>query len=212
MQMCKYANVQVCKCASMQMYNYANVQVCECASLKHAIVSVSTKYKCVSVLQFEHATYGDQPCLSINLFTQLNRTQTVRAKKKFSALNMTRCKIAWNLLFTDFVIALVCLSYCLSLLYFSPSFTSLPGIPPCVLWSVYLSVNLSKSILLIRSHTLCTCFWWQWNKGDLPIRRIMNFNRKWLNQKMRKIRCIRNDLGSVWFFSKYKILPHFQYL
>ena len=38
--MCKYANVQVCKCA---------------------IVSVSVKYIYVSVQQCEHATYGDWP-------------------------------------------------------------------------------------------------------------------------------------------------------
>ena len=30
---CKYANVQVCKCASMQMFKYANRQVCKCASM-----------------------------------------------------------------------------------------------------------------------------------------------------------------------------------
>ena len=32
--MCKYANVLVCKCASMQMCWYANVQVCKCASMQ----------------------------------------------------------------------------------------------------------------------------------------------------------------------------------
>ena len=70
MKMCKYANVQVCKCASVYMCKCVNVQVCKSASIKMckdanvqvckcAIVSVSVKYIYVSVQQCEHATYGD---------------------------------------------------------------------------------------------------------------------------------------------------------
>ena len=46
--MCKYANVQVCQCASMPMCKYANMQVCQCASMprcKYAKVQVTVAAK-----------------------------------------------------------------------------------------------------------------------------------------------------------------------
>ena len=60
-------------------------------------------------------------------------------------------RICYSSMVENFIISLVCLSYCISLLCFSPSHASLPRIPPCVIWSVYLSVTLSKVILLLRS-------------------------------------------------------------
>ena len=55
MQMCKYANVQVCNCASMQMFNYANVQVCKCANVlicKYANLHVCQPVQSLNVCQF----------------------------------------------------------------------------------------------------------------------------------------------------------------
>ena len=62
---CKCANVQMCKCANMQMCKCASVQICKCVNeqvCKFASSSASSKSECVSLLQCEHATYGDRPC------------------------------------------------------------------------------------------------------------------------------------------------------
>ena len=40
---------------------------------------------------------------------------------------------------------------------------------------------------------------------------ILNLDRKCKNQKTKKIRCIRNNIGWIWFFSFCKNLPHFPY-
>ena len=56
MPKCKYANVQVCQCASMQMCKYSNVQGCKCANVKIC--------KCVNVQVCKCASIQICKCVS----------------------------------------------------------------------------------------------------------------------------------------------------
>ena len=52
----------------------------------------------------------------------------------------------------------------------------------------------SKFIIHCKARSpLFLSFWWQRSRGDLPLGWIINLLRKSINQKMKKIRSIRND-------------------